>query len=120
MRHQQTDLPIRNTTEMKLHLRSMFFSHGEILQAAFSTLRMTPNTCLLFDEPEAGLDFDHVLALRAAMDRAMAQGVQIIAATHKVLFWERANMIEMRRGYRQRITQALCQMRCRKPSEFTP
>ncbi len=120
MNPKRTDRPIRNTTEMKLHLRSMFSSHGEILQAAFSTLRMTPNTCLLFDEPEAGQDFDHVLALRAAMDRAIAQGVQIIAATHEVLFWERANILELRRGYRQRITQALCRMRCLQPPEPSP
>ena len=120
MNPKRTDRPIRNTTEMKLHLRSLFSSHGEILQAAFSTLRMTPRTCLLFDEPEAGQDFDHVLALRAAMDRAIAQGVQVIAATHEVLFWERAHILELRRNYRQRITQSLCRMRCLKPPEPLP
>jgi len=97
-----------------------FSSHGEILQAAFSTLRMTSNTCLLFDEPEAGQDFDHLLQLRAAMDRAVAQGVQIIVATHEVLFWDRAHIIELRRGYRQRITQALCRMKCLKPENPAP
>ena len=117
MNPKRDDLPIRNQTEMKLHLRSLFSSHGEILQAAFSTLRMTPHTCLLFDEPEAGQDFDHVLALRAAMDRAIAQGVQVIAATHEVLFWERAHILELRRGYRQRITRTLCRMKCIDPTE---
>ena len=120
MNPKRTDRPIRNTTEMKLHLRSLFSSHGEILQAAFSTLRLEPATCLLFDEPEAGQDFDHVLALRAAMDRAIAQGVQVIAATHEVLFWERAHILELRRNYRPRITQALCRMRCLKPPESSP
>ena len=98
MNPKRNDRPIRNTTDMKLHLRSLFSSHGEILQAAFSTLRLGPNTCLLFDEPEAGQDFDHVLALRAAMDRAVARGAQLIVATHEVLFWERANIVELRRG----------------------
>ncbi|MGD9613124.1 MAG: AAA family ATPase [Kiritimatiellia bacterium] len=112
MNPKRADRPIRNTTEMKLHLRALFSSHGEILQAAFSTLRMAPTTCLLFDEPEAGQDFDHVLALRAAMDRAIAQGVQVIAATHEVLFWERAHVLELRRNYRQRVTTALCRMKC--------
>ena len=120
MNPKRTDRPIRNTTEMKLHLRSLFSSHGEILQAAFSALRLEPATCLLFDEPEAGQDFDHVLALRAAMDRAIAQGVQVIAATHEVLFWERAHILELRRDYRPRITQALCRMRCLKPPESSP
>ena len=120
MNPKRDDQPIRNTTAMKLHLRSLFSSHGEILQAAFSTLRMAPNTCLLFDEPESGQDFDHVLALRAAMDRAIARGVQVIAATHEVLFWERAHILELRRGYCERITKALCRMRCLKPPESLP
>lgn len=112
MNPKRADRPIRDTTEMKLHLRSLFSSHGEILQAAFSAVQMNPSTCLLFDEPEAGQDFDHVLALRAAMDRAIAQGVQVIAATHDVHFWERAHVIELRRNYRRRITQTLCRMKC--------
>ena len=115
MNPKRTDRPIRNTTDMKLHLRALFSSHGEILRAAFSALRMKPTTGLLFDEPESGQDFDHVLKLRAAIDRAVARGVQAIVATHDVLFWERAHIIELRRGYRQRVTQALCRMRCLQP-----
>lgn len=120
MNPRRDDRPIRNPTEMKLHLRALFSSHGEILQAAFSSLRMTPRTCLLFDEPESGQDFDHVLALRAAIDRAVAQGVQAIVATHEVLFWERAHIIELRRGYRQRVTKALCRMKCLSAAEPAP
>lgn len=120
MNPKRSDRPIRNQTEMKLHLRALFSSHGEILQAAFSTLHMTPNTCLLFDEPEAGQDFDHLLQLRAAIDRAVAQGVQVIVATHEVLFWDRAHILELRRGYRQRITRALCRMKCLKPENSAP
>jgi predicted ATPase len=120
MNPKRTDRPIRNTSDMKLHLRSLFSSHGEILQAAFSTLRLEPNTCLLFDEPEAGQDFDHVLALRAAMDRAVARGAQLIVATHEVLFWERAHILELRRGYHRRITEALCRMKCLKPGKSPP
>jgi len=111
---------VRTSTDMVLELRSLFSSHGEILQAAFSALRMKPNTCLLFDEPESGQDFDHILALRAAIDRAVAQGVQVIVATHEVIFWERAHIIELRRGYRQRITRALCRMKCLNPAESAP
>lgn len=111
------DTPVRNPTEMKLHVRGMFSSHGEILQAAFSTLRMGKGSCLLLDEPESGQDFDHILSLRTAMDRAVAKGVQIIVATHEVLFWERAHIIELRRGYQKRVIDTLCQMRCSNPAE---
>ena len=120
MNPRHADAPVRNSTEMKLHVRSMFSSHGEILQAAFSSLHMTPETCLLFDEPESGQDFDHILSLRAAMDRAVARGVQIIVATHEVLLWERAHVIELRRGYRHRITTALCRMKCLHSPENRP
>ena len=115
MNPRRADTPVRNPTEMKLHLRAMFSSHGEILQALFSTLRLAPGACLLLDEPESGQDFDHVLALRAAMDRAIRRGVQIIAATHQILFWERAHIIELRRNYCDYVTQTLCQMRCLRP-----
>lgn len=120
MNPKRNDRPIRNTTDMKLHLRALFSSHGEILQAAFSTLRLRSSTCLLFDEPEAGQDFDHLLALRAAIDRATARGVQAIVATHEVLFWERAHIIELRRGYHRRITGALCRMKCLQPAKPPP
>ena len=120
MNPKRTDRPIRDPTEMKLHLRSLFSSHGEILRAAFSSLRMKPTTCLLFDEPESGQDFDHVLQLRAAIDRAVARGVQAIVATHDVMLWERATIVELRRGYRRRITEALCKMRCLHPPHCPP
>ena len=63
--------------------------------------------------------------LQDAYDAAQNSGlpiedprVQAIVATHDVLFWERAHIIELRRGYRQRVTQTLCQMRClRHPEE---
>jgi predicted ATPase len=107
--------PAGNYTNMVLRTRALFSSHGEILQDAFRTLRIPPGTCLLLDEPESGQDFAHVLALRAAMDRAVARGIQVICSTHQVLFWERANFIELRRGYRQRITDAVCRVTCMSP-----
>jgi predicted ATPase len=105
---------------MLLRIRSQFCSHGETLREAFSVLRITPHTCLLLDEPESGQDFEHVLALRDAMDRAVARGAQVICSTHQVLFWERANVIELRRGYRQRITKAVCRMKCVNPAGGQP
>ena len=99
--------PAGNLTNMVLRSRALFSSHGEILRVAFQTLRITAHTCLLLDEPEAGQDFDHVLALRAAMDRAVQRGAQVICSTHQVLFWHRAHFIELRRDYRQRIQGAL-------------
>ncbi len=110
---------IHTPTEMTLHLRALFSSHGEILQAAFTTLRAAPGACLLLDEPEAAQDFDHILALRAAMQRAAARGVQMIVATHEVLFWEQAHILELRRGYQERVTRAFCQLKC-QPDNHPP
>jgi predicted ATPase len=115
MNPRHADKEIRNNTDMLLQLRSMFSSHGEILQATFSTLRLPENTCLLLDEPESGQDFDHVLSLRSAMDRAVAHGIQIIVATHQFLFWERAHILELRRGYQKRVVDAVCRIKCGCP-----
>ncbi len=104
--------PVGHYANMVLRIRAQFSSHGEILQDAFASLRITPRTCLLLDEPESGQDFDHVLALRKAMDRAVARGAQVICASHQVLFWNRAHFIELRRGYRRHITDALCRITC--------
>lgn len=112
--------PAGHYTNMVLRTRALFSSHGEILQDAFRTLRITPRTCLLLDEPESGQDFEHVLALRAAMDRAVERGAQVICSTHQVLFWDRAHFIELRRGYRQRITRAVCRMKCMECGERAP
>lgn len=104
--------PAGSYINMLLRVRAEFCSHGETLREAFSTIRFTPRTCLLLDEPESGQDFEHVLTLRKAMDHAVARGAQVICSTHEVLFWDQAHFIELRRGYRERIAQAICRMRC--------
>ncbi|HIE11345.1 MAG TPA: hypothetical protein EYP62_06990 [Kiritimatiellae bacterium] len=102
----------RNVTRMVLEARALFSSHGEIVQAAFSTIRVTPATCLLLDEPETAQDFEHLLALRKAMRNAVEHGAQIICATHEVLFWEGAHVTELRRRYRQRVIREFCRLKC--------
>jgi predicted ATPase len=99
--------PPRNRTNMVLRVRALFSSHGQSLQDAFSTLQVMPHTCLLVDEPESGQDFEHVIAFAAAMRRAAARGIQVICATHQLLFWEQARFIELRRGYRARVLGAV-------------
>lgn len=102
-------------THMVLRTRALFSSHGEILQDVFRTLRITPRTCLLLDEPESGQDFDHILILRSSIDRAVSLGAQVICSTHQVLFWERAHVIELRRGYHERVTREFCRIKCPDP-----
>lgn len=116
MNPHHTQKPAGTYTNMVLRSRALFSSHGEILQDVFRTLRITPNTCLLLDEPEAGQDFDHLLVLRASIDRAVAIGAQVICSTHQVLLWERAHVIELRRGYRDRVTREFCRIKCPGPS----
>ncbi|RKX32065.1 MAG: hypothetical protein DRP22_02825 [Verrucomicrobia bacterium] len=106
--HQRSD----RVTHMILETRALFSSHGEIIQTAFSTIRISRATCLLLDEPETAQDFDHLLALRKAMKRAVDHGAQIICATHEVLFWEGAHVIELRRGYRDRVIREFCHLKC--------
>lgn len=94
--------PVGSRENMRLRLRGLFSSHGEILQAAFKTLRLAPGVCLLLDEPESGQDIEHLLILRRSIDRAVARGAQVICATHQPLFWANARAIELRPGYRDR------------------
>ena len=112
MNPRQANSPVGTYTNVVLRTRALFSSHGQSLQDAFSTILFTPQTCLLLDEPESGQDFDHVLALRAAMDRAVSRGAQIICSTHQVLFWDQSHFIELRRGYRERVTREVCRMKC--------
>ncbi len=81
-------------------------------QAVFSSIQITPNTCLLLDEPESGQDFDHVLKLKKAMLDAAARGAQIICASHHVLFWQHAHIIELDRNYKTRVIQKMCAIVC--------
>ncbi len=107
-------------TNTVLRTRAMFSSHGQTLQDVYSTLRVTPHTCLLLDEPESGQDVEHILSLRKAMDRAVARGAQIICATHHVLFWPRAHVIQLRRGYRDRVRRTMLQTISAPESQLNP
>jgi predicted ATPase len=93
-------------TDMVVETRAKFSSHGQMLQAAFAALPLSPATCLLLDEPEAGQDVDHRVALRKAMDRAVAGGAQLILSSHDPLFWRGAHVIELARGYTNRVIRA--------------
>lgn len=99
-------------TRVILETRALVSSHGEIIQSAFSTLHITPATCLLLDEPETAQDFEHLLALRKAVDKAVEHGAQIICASHQILFWDNAHVIELRRGYREKVVKEFCRLKC--------
>lgn len=109
--------PTGDYRHVVVRTRALFSSHGETLRDAFSTLRVTPRTCLLLDEPESGQDFDNVLALRAAMDRAVSRGAQVICSTHQVLLWDCARFIELKRGYRERVMREVCRMQCARSAD---
>jgi predicted ATPase len=96
-----------NLKLMALKSRAMFSSHGEIMQAAFSTLGITPQTCLLLDEPEAGQDLHHILLLRKSIHKAVQRGTQIICATHDMLLWSGGTVHELRRNYQKRAENAV-------------
>lgn len=107
-------------TDMVLETRAKFSSHGQLMQAAFASLVISPETCLILDEPESGQDFDHRLALRKSMDHAVALGAQLIIATHDVLFWHDAHVIELARGYYPRVIKRYAAQIMKQAASVSP
>lgn len=99
-----------NYMNMLLRSRAQFSSHGQTLRDLLRLIRFTPQSCILLDEPETAQDLDNIIALRNSMDHAAARGAQIICSSHHLAFWNYPNIVEMRRGYRQRIVKEMTKM----------
>ncbi|MCZ7590673.1 MAG: ABC transporter ATP-binding protein [Kiritimatiellae bacterium] len=99
-----------NYMNMLVRSRAMFSSHGQSLRDLLRLIKFTPQSCILLDEPETAQDLDNIIALRNSMDHAAARGAQIICSSHHVAFWNYSNIVEMRRGYRKRITGEIAGM----------
>ena len=88
-----------------IKVRAMFSSHGETMRDVLRFMNFKNGDCLLLDEPEAGHDFRWVLKIRKGLERISRMGCQIIAASHHPIFWDAANIIELKRGYRKRTLE---------------
>ena len=95
----------RSARRMQLKLRGMFSSHGQIAHATLSSLEIGAGATLLLDEPESGQDFEHARQLRGVIDRGVARGIQVIAASHHPAFWERTRPIELCSGYAEQVLE---------------
>ncbi len=93
--------------EMILKTRGIFSSHGEILRAALFSLPLLEGAVFLVDEPEAGQDIEGVERIRKGFDNIVANGGQIIAATHHPLILRDANLIELVPDYTEQIKNTL-------------
>ena len=90
-----------------IKVRAMFSSHGETMR---DVLRFTPlkqGDCFLLDEPETGHDIEWVMKIRRGLEMLAQNGCQIIVASHHPVFWNHANIIELKRGYMKGALQKL-------------
>ena len=95
--------PAGNLTQMALRVRSKFSSHGEILKAALTALRIRKGECLLVDEPEAGQDMESILRIKEGLEAVCAAGGQVIAASHHPALWKDVHVIELAPGYTRQV-----------------
>ena len=84
-----------------IRVRAMFSSHGETMRDVLRFLDFEEGDTLLLDEPEAGHDFQWVLKIRRGLEKISKMGCQVIVASHHPVFWDAANVIELKRGYRK-------------------
>ncbi len=86
-----------------IKVRAMFSSHGETMRDVLSQITFRPGSTVLLDEPENGHDLPWVIRIHQGLQKIAAGGVQVIAASHHPVFWRRAHLLELRRGYVQRM-----------------
>ncbi|HOD12038.1 MAG TPA: AAA family ATPase [Candidatus Omnitrophota bacterium] len=85
-----------------IRARSLFSSHGETLRDVLKSYRPQRGDCFLLDEPEVGHDLSWILKIRRGLDELARSGCQVIVASHHPVFWAKASVIELKRGYLQR------------------
>ncbi len=111
----------RTPADIILQTRGIFSSHGEVMRDALATLAVGPGDTLLIDEPDAGQDAAWVERLRDALaGLARTRGVQVIMATHHVLLWQGARLIELAPGYAAEVRRRFCDASAPLPGQSTP
>ncbi len=91
--------PFTGVSGSLIKVRSRYSSHGETMRDVLGFFRFQEGDCLLFDEPEAGQDLEWITRIRKGLEEIKKDGCQIIIASHHPVFWKKANIIELRRGY---------------------
>jgi predicted ATPase len=84
-------------------VRSMFSSHGETMRDVLKNMKFDQGDIFLLDEPESGQDLDWMLKIRSGLNRIARAGCQVIVATHHPAFWNKAQVISLKRNYIQHL-----------------
>jgi len=97
-----------------IRVRAMFSSHGETMRDVLRFMPLNPGDCFVLDEPESGHDLQWIIKIRKGLDQLVRKSCQVIVASHHPVFWDKANVIELRKNY---LTQARrLQRRCCCPT----
>lgn len=91
--------PFTGVTGSIVKVRAMFSSHGETMRDVLATFRFSPGDTLLIDEPEYGHDIGWITRIRKGVDILARDGCQVIIASHHPVFWNKANIIELKKNY---------------------
>lgn len=86
-----------------LRCRAMFSSHGESMRDVLAFIPLRDGETLLLDEPESGQDLAWLLKIRRGFKKVARQGCQLIVATHHPVFMTDGHMIELQRGYKDKV-----------------
>ena len=113
MNPKTTDSSSQSVKDMILRIRSLFSSHGEIMKTAMTALPVQKGDCLLMDEPEAGQDLDGILRIQEGFKAICETGGQVIIASHHPLFWRNGHIIELQKGYCEKICAAYRDILCK-------
>lgn len=92
--------------EMRMAIRSLFSSCGEIGKDVLKRLGYAGENCFLIDSPEMGQDLEGVEILLNGFNRLVKSGSQVIIATHNLRLLSNANILELEKGYLERLVQA--------------
>ncbi|MDD3375451.1 MAG: AAA family ATPase [Candidatus Omnitrophica bacterium] len=85
-----------------IRVRAMFSSHGETMRDVLGFANFKKGDTLLLDEPEAGHDFQWVTKIQKGLKKIVRGGCQVIMASHHPVFWDAGNIIELRKGYKNK------------------
>jgi len=123
MNPHRSEEPFRGVHGSIIRVRAMFSSHGETMRDVLRFLKFKEGDTLLLDEPEAGHDFQWISRIRKGLAKISQTGCQVIVASHHPVFWDAANIIELKPGYRKRTLDSfgkkIMRQSRRKPS-ITP
>jgi len=92
-------------SQMIMHSRALFSSHGEIVREVLGSQRYDGENCFIIDTPETGQDIEQCYSLHKGLKKIVEKHkIQIIVATHHPVFLRNANkIIEFEKNYKNKL-----------------